>query len=91
VLEQARIDSDRVKPLTELTREMLGQYREGLRMQAAAVKEIGEMRVQHEMAQAGGADSKHFWDTMGPAIQVALAQAGQKFLGGEATTRALPP
>ncbi len=89
VLEQARQDSERLKPMTELTREMLSHYREGLRMQATAVKEVGEMRVQQEIARAETKDDK-FWDVMGPAVQVAMMQAQQRFLGGPKRAKALP-
>lgn len=89
VLEQARVDSERVKPLTELTREMLAHYREGLRMQASAVKEVGEMRVQQQIAQSGGKDDK-FWEVLGPAVQLAVTQAQQRLLGGKPVAKALP-
>ena len=89
VLEQARQDSERIKPLTELTSEMLSHYHEGLRMQATAVKEVGEMRVKQQLAEAGAKDDK-FWEVVAPAVQVALAQAQSRLMGGKAPAKALP-
>jgi hypothetical protein len=91
VLEQARQDNERIQPLTELTREMLGHYRDGLRMQAAALKEVSEVRVQQQIAQASANDNGKMWDVLAPAIQIAVVQAQQRLLGGgRPAAKALP-
>lgn len=95
VLEQAKQESERERPMTDLSREMLAHYREGLRMQAAAVKEVGEVRVQQQIAQVqaqnGGKDSEKFWEVFAPAMQIAVLQAQQRLMGGRPPAKAIAP
>jgi len=92
LLEQSKQDSERLTPLSDVIHELVVPYRDGLRMKADAIREVGDLRVRQQLAEAKANDSGKFWDTFGPAIQVAAVQAQQRFLGGgRGGARALPP
>ncbi|MCA9652551.1 MAG: hypothetical protein KC501_21725 [Myxococcales bacterium] len=91
VLDQSKQDSERLNPLADVIHELVGPYRDGLRMKADAVREVGELRVRQQIAEAQMQDRGKFWEMFGPAIQIAAAQAQHKLMGGGAKRKALPP
>ena len=92
VLEQSKQDAERLNPMADVLHDFVGMYRDGLRMKADSVREVGELRLRQQLAEAQAQDSGKFWEMMAPAMQVAAVQMGQRFLGGsQAKPRALPP
>jgi hypothetical protein len=91
VLEQSKQDAERLNPLSDVIHDFVGMYRDGLRMKAESVREVSDLRLRQQLAEAQAKDSGKFWEMFAPAVQVAAAQAGQRFLGGPAKPRALPP
>lgn len=92
VLEQSKQDAERLNPMADVIHDFAGMYREGLRMKSDAVREIHELRLRHQLAEAHAKDSDKFWEVFGPAVQVATVQVGQRFMGGgKPKPRALPP
>jgi hypothetical protein len=91
VLEQSRQDAERLNPLSDVIHDFVGMYRDGLRMKADSVREVSELRMRQQLAEAQAQDSGKFWEMFAPAVQVAAMQAGQHFIGGPPKRRALPP
>ncbi|MEX1362161.1 MAG: hypothetical protein AB1Z98_03500, partial [Nannocystaceae bacterium] len=92
VLDQSKQDAERLNPLSDVIHELVGPYRDGLRMKADAVREVGELRVRQQIAEAQAQDRGKFWEMFGPAIQIAASQAQHKLIGGGGKRpRALPP
>lgn len=92
VLEQSKQDAERLNPMADVIHDFVGMYRDGLRMKSDSVREVSELRLRQQLAEAQAKDSGKFWEMFGPAVQVAAVQAGQRFLGGgQAKPRALPP
>lgn len=82
VVAMSKQHGEQLNPLTEVIHELITPYRDGLQMQARAVKEMGDMRVRQHLAEARADDSGKFWDMFGPAVQIAATQASQRFMGG---------
>lgn len=92
VLEQSRQDAERLNPMADVIHDFASMYREGLRMKSDAVREIHDLRLRQQLAEAQSKDSDKFWEVFGPAVQVATVQVGQRFMGGgKPKPRALPP
>lgn len=91
VLEQSRQDAEKLNPLADVFCDFVGIYRDGLRMQAASVREVGELRVRQQVAESQAQESGKIWETFAPAVQIAAMHAGKRFLGGGApSSKALP-
>ncbi|MCH9682855.1 MAG: hypothetical protein K0V04_15570 [Deltaproteobacteria bacterium] len=91
VLEQSKQTIGGLAPVGGILQDFAGMYREGLRAKADAVRELGDMSVQHQLAQAKLNDSGKFWETFGPAVQLAIVHAQRHVMGlGGPPMRALP-
>ncbi len=88
LLEHSRRETERLSIMPDVIHELVTPYRDGLQMKAEAIREVGDLRVQHKLTEAKLNDSGKFWEIMGPAVKVAAAQAQQRLMG---TPKALPP
>ena len=82
VVAMSKQQGEHLNPLTDVIHELITPYRDGLQMQARAVKEMGDMRVRQQLAEAKADESGKFWEMFGPAVQIAATQASSRLLGG---------
>lgn len=92
VLEQSKQDSERLYPMADVIHDMVGVYRDGLRMKADSVQVISELQLRQQRTEAQANETSKMWEVFAPAVQMATMHAGQRlFGGGPAKAKALPP
>ncbi len=92
VLEQSKQDGERLNPMADVIHDMVGVYRDGLRMKADSVQVVSDAQLRQQRAEAQASENGKMWEVFAPAIQMATMHAGQRLLGGgPAKPRALPP
>jgi len=90
ILEQSRQDAERLHPMSDMFHDVMGLYRDGLRMKAESVQAIAEVQLREREAVAQANENSKMWEVFGPAVQVATMHAGQRLFGA-GPQKALPP
>lgn len=92
VLEQSKQDGERLNPMADVIHDMVGVYRDGLRMKADSVQVISDLQLRQQRTEAQASENGKMWEMFGPALQMATLHAGQRLLGGgPPKPKALPP
>ncbi len=91
LVDQSGKHADSMRPMAGVMTQCISMFSEGLRMKADSVRELGDLRAEKKLAEAGHDDSGRMWDALTPAIQTAFMQFQQRMLGGgRGRSRALP-